>query len=187
MNILTSFRSVPPLRSAGFTLLELVVVLLIATTMAAVAAPSFKGALSKYRIDNEKKALRDSLQLAHDDSFGETALTVCATANGTTCSTGKNWHIGHILFVDEGVVGKVDGTDVILERTLASRAGYTIVSVEEANSADFTRGYVHFEHSKPDLKKAVKFTVCTQGATPQHITINTYGHIWSTKGTTPCA
>ena len=176
-----------PLRAGGFTLMELTVVLVIAGIMTVVAVPSFKGALAKYRLDGERRSLRDHLQQAHVESAGEQALTLCPSSSGTSCTHGANWHVGHILFVDGGTIGQVDGTDVVIERALPAKAGVTILSVEDANDASFTRGYLHFVEGKPDTKKALRFTVCTKGAVPQKLFINMYGHIWSGKGTTPCA
>lgn len=176
-----------PLPSGGFTLMELSVVLALAAILGAVAIPTFQGALARYRVDAEKRGLRDHLQLAHVDSAGEQALTVCPSSNGTSCSHGASWHLGHILFVDGGAIGQVDGTDAVLERTLPAKAGVTTVAVEDATEASFTRGYLHFVEGKPDTKKALRFTVCSKGAAPQKIFINMYGHVWSAKGTTPCA
>lgn len=175
-------------RSApGFTLIETLVVLAIAVIITAVAAPAFKGALAKYRIENQQHGLRDLLQLAHDNAVGERVLTICTSSNGTSCTPSANWQQGQIVFVDHGTVGVVDEDDEVIQYAQSVKGGVPLEATVEATGADFTRGFIHFEQGKPDIKKAVRFSACHKGDKARQISINMYGHIWSSKGATTCA
>lgn len=183
----TTRRRAARARTRGFTLIEALVVLAVAVTLTALAVPAFKGALAKYRIEHQQRGLRDLLQLAHDNAVGELALTICTSANGTACSPSTDWQQGQIVFVDGGQLGVVDGADEVIQYAQAIRGGVPIKATIAATGANYTRGYIHFEQGKPDTKKALRFTACYKGDKPRLLSINLYGHIWSSKGTTTCA
>lgn len=187
MHIHTSNPRAARRRSSGFTLIEAMVVLAIAVIASAIAAPAFKGALAKYRIENQQHGLRDLLQLAHETAVGEQVLTICTSSNGTSCSPSADWQQGQIVFVDHGTLGVVDGTDEVIQYAQAIRDGVPIKATIEATGVNYTRGFIHFEQGKPDVKNALRFTACYKGDKPRQLSINIYGHIWSSKGTTTCA
>jgi type IV fimbrial biogenesis protein FimT len=183
----TNLRRAAPPRGSGFTLIEMMVVLAIAVIMSAVAVPSFQGALLKYRIDKQQRGLRDLLQLAHDNAAGTQALTICSSANGTSCSPDTDWQQGQIVFVDGATIGVVDGNDEIIQHAQPVTGGVPLLATLEATGADYARGFIHFDQGTPDIKKAVRFTACYHGDKPRQLSINVYGHIWSSKGSSPCA
>jgi len=125
-------------RMSGFSLTELVVVMLVVGIIAAIGAPSFKYVTTSNRIAAEINGLVGDLQFARSEAIkeGET-VTVCATASGTQCDGGNNWQGGWIVFLDSkagGVVGFVDPGELIVRSQPAfNPPGDTLVPLAGAN------------------------------------------------------
>lgn len=91
--------------NAGFTLFELVIVMLIVAVMAAIAIPSFKYVTTSNRIASEVNQLLGDMRFARTEAIKEgQTVTVCASANPTasapTCSLSTSWETGWIVFSD---------------------------------------------------------------------------------------
>ena len=100
--------------SSGFTLMELMITLVIATLLFTVAIPSFNGLIKKSRIASYTNNLVTSLALARSEAVKRnTQVSLCASNNGTNC-TGTSFDQGWIVFTDRNTAGTVDGTDTIL-------------------------------------------------------------------------
>ena len=109
-----------PRHHDGFTLIELVIVMLIVAILAAIAIPSLKYVTASNRIATEVNGLLGDMQFARSQAV-KTGLpvTVCAstgsvTLAGTTCSGSSNWQLGWIVFVDTNANGTRDAGDTLL-------------------------------------------------------------------------
>ena len=68
--------------SAGFTLFELVIVMLIVAVMAAIAIPSFRYVTTSNRIASEVNQLLGDMRFARTEAIKEgQTVTVCSSAN----------------------------------------------------------------------------------------------------------
>ncbi len=105
-------------RMSGFSLTELVVVMLVVGIIAAIGTPSFKYVTTSNRIASEINALMGDLQYARSEAIKQGEIvTVCASVSGTQCDGGNNWQGGWIVFLDSatgGTVGTVDPGEVIV-------------------------------------------------------------------------
>lgn len=100
--------------SDGFTLMELMVTLVIATLLTTVAIPGFSKLIKKNRISAYTNKLVTSLALARSEAVKRgTLVSLCASNNGLGC-TNTNFQQGWIVFTDKNTAGTVDGTDTIL-------------------------------------------------------------------------
>ena len=89
--------------STGFTLFELVVVMLIVAVLAAIGLPSFKYVTASNRISKEINAFLADMRYARSEALKEgLPVTVCASADGLTCTGGSSsvWTAGWIVFSD---------------------------------------------------------------------------------------
>lgn len=101
-------------KSAGFTLLELMFTVFIASLLFGVAVPSFKTFVLNNRLATQANTVLSSLKLARSEALTRgRQITTCASDNHQSC-TGI-WHNGWIVFVDGNGDGHVDAEDKILK------------------------------------------------------------------------
>lgn len=173
MNVKTCSRHAPRRRALGFTIVELLVVLAIGATLAAIATPSFTSTLAKYRVGAESSALLDTLLLAHSN----VPVTVCASSDGRSC-TNTAWEAGYILFRDPTGIATVDAGEEVLNYTPAAKPGITITATLQQAGTPFVRPYLHFgTDGKMDLTTAILFTTCKPGTQGVLTAIRTNGSV----------
>jgi type IV fimbrial biogenesis protein FimT len=88
-----------PLRSqAGFTLIELLVTLVVLGLLTRLAVPSFAQAMLTSRLASYSNSFIGSAQYARSEALKRNvALTMCASADGATCTSGATWAQGWII------------------------------------------------------------------------------------------
>ena len=104
-------------RMSGFTMIELMTVVVIVAILTAVGIPSFKYVTSSNRISTEINSLLGDLQYARTEAVKEgSTVTVCMrNTAGTGCNTsGTAWNNGWIVFSDTNGDGAVNTGEIIL-------------------------------------------------------------------------
>lgn len=103
-------------KSKGFTILELLMVMLIVGILAAVGTSSFKYVTTSNRISSEINGLLGDMQFARSQAIKTgTAVTVCPSADASTCTGNSTWSAGWIVFLDFNGNGSVDnGVDLVI-------------------------------------------------------------------------
>jgi type IV fimbrial biogenesis protein FimT len=87
------------MKQRGFTLTELIVVTGIVAILLSMGVPSYRYITVSYRMSSEVNGLLGDLMLARAEAIKEgQPVTVCASANGTTCSGGTAWQNGWIMW-----------------------------------------------------------------------------------------
>lgn len=93
--------------TAGFTVIEMLVVLVIMAIVVAYAIPSYKTMVTNYRMSGELNDVKADVELARSTAVREGAnVTMCPSSNPTastpTCasSTNTQWNTGWIIFTD---------------------------------------------------------------------------------------
>ena len=106
----------------GFSILELLVVLTIASILLGVAIPSFQSTLKRNRVESHQNDLSSMLAIARSESVGRSrVVTICGSANLTSCAGSSDWSTGWIVFLDDGSGGGTasdgirNGTEEILK------------------------------------------------------------------------
>jgi type IV fimbrial biogenesis protein FimT len=94
-------------RTHGFTLLELMVTLFIASILLGLAVPSFQQMTTRNRLVTYTNDFITTVNIARSEAVRRSAtVAICRTNNGTSC--GGSWNTGWLAFVDannDGVVG----------------------------------------------------------------------------------
>jgi type IV fimbrial biogenesis protein FimT len=120
-------------RSAGFTMIELMMTIAIATVVMTLAIPSFRYVTNSNRIASEINGLLGDMQFARSEAIKEgQGVTVCVSTDGSTCvANDLNWQDGWIVFSPAGVLrvqSKFSGSDTFVSSTVATvtfnREGY---------------------------------------------------------------
>ena len=112
----------------GFTLVELLVTISIATILLTMAVPSFSDFVKDNRMVTQTNDFVTALNLARSEAIRRgSRVTVCKSSSGTACTAGGNWEQGWIVFVDADGDGAVNtaATDVLRVRA-ALATGVTL-------------------------------------------------------------
>jgi type IV fimbrial biogenesis protein FimT len=114
--------------SAGFTLVELMVVIVIVAILMSIGVPSYRYVTNSNRLSGEINGLLGDMQFARAEAMKEgQTVTVCSSADGTTCSGSTDWTKGWIVFSDPANLGAVDPGETILRVQKALYTGDSLV------------------------------------------------------------
>lgn len=104
-------------RAGGYTLVELLVVIIIISVVSAIAFPNFQGMINANRLTGAANELVASLQIARAEAVRRNArVVICPSANGTSCG-GADW-ARNISFVDENRDGVADNALVLRDTVI---------------------------------------------------------------------
>jgi len=85
-------------KPAGLTLIELLVVIAIVAILTAAALPSFTSTTQRFRALGEINAFVGDLQYARSEAIRQgVPVTICASTNGSSCSSANVWQTGWIV------------------------------------------------------------------------------------------
>jgi type IV fimbrial biogenesis protein FimT len=94
-------------RPSGFTLVELMVVLVILAALLAIGLPNFRGSVDSTRVATMSNEVMAALSLARMEAMRSTRQSIiCPSANGTSCST--DWTQGWLVGNDTDSDGDLD-------------------------------------------------------------------------------
>ncbi len=110
-------------RDAGFTAIELMVVIAIVATLAALAMPSFRDVLDRYRVRQATEDLSAMLYQARAEAIKRGGHITVRKANSGDCATGGagDWSCGWIVFVDADDDGVLDAGEEQLQSSPAPK------------------------------------------------------------------
>ncbi len=118
-------------------MLELLVVLVIVSVLAALVGPSFTGSIARAEVDGMRDKLASALQYARSEALKrKLPVTVCTSTDQTGCANNNNWQTGWIVFLDTNGNGSFNGGDQVLQVEYdGSRLNTTIQAYNAAGSA----------------------------------------------------
>jgi type IV fimbrial biogenesis protein FimT len=159
---------------AGFTLMELLVVIVIVGIMASLAAPSFSSFIANSRISSATNDLiADLIQARSTASTNGHHVVICPSTNGTSCSTTvSDWAIGRIVFIDNNANGTYDTSDTLLKHATGLPSNLTVTMT------NFPNTYIAYNsYGGMFPLGAGQFTLCVKGASQdRQISIDYSGH-----------
>ena len=99
----------------GFTIIELMIAILVASILLTVGVPSFKTIIANNRITSQANELISGLNLARSEATKRgQRVSICSSTNGTSCASSTNWATGWIVFNDPDGDGAVaNATDIV--------------------------------------------------------------------------
>lgn len=89
-------------RTQGYSLYELLMTLVLVSTILTIGLPSFGRIAAEQRLRTEVDRLFHAIHLARKSSIAHRrAVTICASRDGESCDPGGDWSMGWILFVNQ--------------------------------------------------------------------------------------
>lgn len=182
-------------KHGGFTLLELLVVVVILGILGMLAVPSYRDLMLNNRLVTATNDLLADLALARSESSRSgKRVTLCISANGTSCDSGSTWQSGRIIFVDEstsGTIGVVDSGETVIRVTPAdAQSRVTITAAGFTNSSGTaTSNYIQYRPTGAlNSTTAGTFTLCDDrtGSFGRTIDVSTTGRASLKSSTTSC-
>jgi type IV fimbrial biogenesis protein FimT len=102
--------------SRGFSLLELILVLLIATLLASLSAPGLGRMLQRQQGDAAINELARTFSFARSAAVARShVVTLCGSSDSTRCNGA--WEVGLLVFADLDADGVVDVGEPLLKQT----------------------------------------------------------------------
>jgi type IV fimbrial biogenesis protein FimT len=133
-------------RSAGFTLIELMIALTVAAVLFAIATPNLRIFLQNNRLSSASNDLLRSFQVARTEAIKrQRNVVVCASASPTdaqpACSYGA--FNGWIVFEDTNSNWSLDAGEPILERHAVLDSSITVKIDNEGIESYATTGFAN--------------------------------------------
>lgn len=135
----------------GFTLVELMMVIMVTAILLALAVPNFKRQIANNRSSTLSSDLVGALTLAKVEAIKRgTRVSICPSSDGTSClsSAAGNWTKGWLVFVDKATSDSassvtIDSTTTIIRywNDMVVNANITAVN---SNSTPAAIGFVRF-------------------------------------------
>lgn len=117
--------------SAGFSIIELMIVITIVGILAALAVPSFDDMIK----NNRRTVIANELTAALMFARGESAkrgqpVTVCGmtSGGGASCTGGATWDYGWMTFLDPDADGAIAAGSDLIQRYVSEYSGITVRS-----------------------------------------------------------
>lgn len=127
-------------KTAGVTLIELMITISILVILLAIADPSYQYITNSNRIAAEVNGLLGDIQYARSQAIkqGQT-ITVCESSDGINCGNQNTWQNGWIVFFDADGNGAINGTEVALRVQKPFIGSDTFISTNTISIIQFNR------------------------------------------------
>lgn len=123
-------------RAKGFTLIELMIVIVIAAILLTIAVPSFDSVMKKNSAEALQSRIASALSTARTEAASRNSfITICSSTDGATCDgEATDWGQGWIIFEDESSasVTAPDAANKIVIDVFESDGNYAVKADQKA-------------------------------------------------------
>jgi type IV fimbrial biogenesis protein FimT len=116
-------------RTAGFTLMELMLTITVLAVLLGIAVPSFRETMERNRLIGANNDFVSALNYARSEALKRSnPVSLCSSTNGSTCAASTDWSRGWIAFGDTNANGNLDGAETLLQAWPATDTNFTLTS-----------------------------------------------------------
>ena len=116
-------------RAGGFTLIELMIVLVIVAVLLVIALPSFSVVSLRTKLKSYANEIVSSAYLARSEAIKRNApMTLCASSDGDTCAGGGDWDQGWVV---------MDPNDTVIKRQQPLSSGIKVFALSSLHTMTF--------------------------------------------------
>ncbi|MGM0632832.1 MAG: GspH/FimT family pseudopilin [Pseudomonadota bacterium] len=143
----------------GFTVIELMLVVTIASILLAVGAPAFRDIIERTVVDNRARSVVTAINFARSEAIRRNSpVVLCGSSDGDDCDA--DWSTGWLVFADnnddaDGSAGSVDAGDEVLRRYQPPGSDGTVT---------FTAGLLRYDGMgfSRDSSATRQFVICPE-------------------------
>lgn len=151
-------------RSDGFTLIELMVVLVIIAVILVIAAPGYSVLTQRIKLKSYANEVVSSAYLARSEAIKRNApMRLCTSTDGVSCTGGDDWERGWVV---------MDPNDTVIKRQQSLAGGIRLFDLSSVGIDTMT-----FQSS--GVVTPARFKLCQQtpsvGVEEKRITISATG------------
>lgn len=115
-------------KGSGFTLIELMVTIAVLAIVVTIGVPSFRNIIVSNSVSFDRDEFFNLVTFARSEAIKlGTAVTICKSNDGATCTDSLAWNQGWLAFHDADGDGVVDTGDIAV-RSVTSLDGQVSVS-----------------------------------------------------------
>ena len=117
----------------GFTLIELMLTIGVLGVLLGLAVPSFLETMRNNRLIAQNNEFVGALNFARSEALKRSDfVSVCASADQTTCSGSTDWTTGWIMFNDPNANGDLDGAETLLQAWPQAPQEFTLTATNQS-------------------------------------------------------
>ena len=121
------FRRKQHTHQMGFTLIELMIVLVVMGVILTLSAPSMLNILQKNRLQTAADNFFADLMLARSEAVKRNQpVVLCKSSTGSACDPSGNWELGWLVYADQDADGVKDIGEPVLRIGAALGSGDTL-------------------------------------------------------------
>jgi type IV fimbrial biogenesis protein FimT len=154
---------------AGFNLVELLVVISVASILMGLGVSSYRYVTNSSRVSGEINSLLGDMQVARSEAIKRgQPVTICPSGGGTTCVPAGSWNGGWIVFTNWAGDGTVNAGAPNYDQILRSQPAWTSTDAITTNNAGV--GFVSFNRNGLALNMPATDFVLTLNTNPVNAT-----------------
>jgi type IV fimbrial biogenesis protein FimT len=159
-------------RSKGFTLVEAIVTMSVASILLAIGVPALVALADRARAMTAMQALRADLALARGAAIMRRQQVVaCPSPDGAGCASGSNWSEGWLVFMDADGNRQPDRPgDVLHVRRLPARDRRLL-------GVTANRAFVRYQVDGRSANSNLTFSICSRGNLAGKVILSNMGRV----------
>lgn len=164
------FPVIMKLKEAGFTLLELMIVVAILGILGSLALPGFQGLIDSNRLTSAANDFLAGTMSARSEAIRRARRVVmCKSSDGSSCNDALTWTSGWIIFADENEDNLLTSGEQILRVNQGSER------VTAATPANTFQNRVSFTNRGTIFQGSGEITFCVAGQTMRRLEMRATG------------